>query len=55
MTTKRLYREEMSFEDALDEIRRGRGTDFCNSCVDALEQAIAKRSIGRLTVVREVA
>jgi putative nucleotidyltransferase with HDIG domain len=55
MTTKRLYRDEMSFEDALDEIRRGRGTDFCEQCVDALERAVAKRSIGRLTVVREVA
>src|SRR5207302_8886023 len=26
MTTKRLYRDEMSFEDAIEEIRRGRGT-----------------------------
>jgi putative nucleotidyltransferase with HDIG domain len=55
MTTKRLYREEMSFDDALDEIRRGRGTDFCEMCVDGLERAVAKKSVGRLTVVREVA
>jgi putative nucleotidyltransferase with HDIG domain len=55
MTTKRLYREEMSFEDALEEIRHGRGTDFCELCVDALERAIEKRSIGRLTLVRDVA
>jgi putative nucleotidyltransferase with HDIG domain len=55
MTTKRLYREERSFEDALEEIRRGRGTDFCELCVDAFEQAVAKRLIGRLTPVREVA
>jgi putative nucleotidyltransferase with HDIG domain len=53
MTTKRLYREERSFEEALDEIRRGRGTDFCASCVDALEGAVAKRLIGRLTLVQE--
>ena len=53
MTTKRLYREEMSFEDALAEIRRGRGTDFCDLCVDALERAVAARQIGRLTLVRE--
>jgi putative nucleotidyltransferase with HDIG domain len=55
MTTKRLYREEMSFDDALDEIGRGRGTDFCEMCVDGLERAVAKKSLGRLTVVREVA
>jgi putative nucleotidyltransferase with HDIG domain len=55
MTTKRLYREERSFEEALEEIRDGRGTDFCALCVDALEQAVAKRLIGRLTPVQEVA
>jgi putative nucleotidyltransferase with HDIG domain len=55
MTTKRLYREEMSWEDALAEIHRGRGMDFCERCVDALERAVAKRRIGRLTAVREVA
>jgi putative nucleotidyltransferase with HDIG domain len=55
MTTKRLYRDEMSFEDALEEIRRGRGTDFCALCVDALERAVAARLIGTLTPVREIA
>jgi putative nucleotidyltransferase with HDIG domain len=55
MTTKRLYRDERSFEEALEEIRRGRGTDFCELCVDALERAVAKRLIGRLTAVEEVA
>jgi putative nucleotidyltransferase with HDIG domain len=55
MTTKRLYREERSFEEALEEIRRGRGTDFCALCADALERAVAARRIGRLTPVREVA
>jgi putative nucleotidyltransferase with HDIG domain len=55
MTTKRLYREERSFEEALEEIRRGRGTDFCAVCVDAFERAVAKRLIGRLTPVRGVA
>jgi putative nucleotidyltransferase with HDIG domain len=54
MTTKRLYREERSFEEALEEIRRGRGTDFCSLCVDALERAVAKRLIGRLTPVRDL-
>jgi len=55
MTTKRLYRDERSFEDALAEIRRGRGTDFCELCVDALERAVASRRIGRLVPVREFA
>jgi putative nucleotidyltransferase with HDIG domain len=55
MTTKRLYREERSFEEALEEIRRGRGTDFCELCVEALERAVAKRLISRLTAVKEVA
>jgi len=55
MTTKRLYREERSFEEALEEIRRGRDTDFCSLCVDALERAVAARRIGRLTPVREAA
>jgi len=55
MTTKRLYREERSFEEALEEIRRGRDTDFCSLCVDALERAVAARRIGRLTPVRDAA
>jgi putative nucleotidyltransferase with HDIG domain len=55
MTTKRLYRDERSFEDALEEIRSGRGTDFCASCVDALERAVAERRIGMLVPVREAA
>ena len=55
MTTKRLYRQERSFEEALEEIRRGRDTDFCSLCVDALERAVAARRIGRLTPVREAA
>src|SRR5205814_1314924 len=55
MTTKRLYRDGMSWEDALAEIYRGRGTDFCEMCVDALERAVATRRIGRLTPVRDAA
>ena len=55
MTTKRLYREEMSWEDALAEIRRGRGTDFCEKCVDALERAIAMRRIGSHMPLMEAA
>ncbi len=55
MTTKRLYRDGRSFEEALEEIRAGRDTDFCGQCVDALERAVATRKLGRLTLVPEVA
>jgi putative nucleotidyltransferase with HDIG domain len=53
MTTKRLYRDARSFEEALEEIRNGRGTDFCDVAVDAFERAVSKRLIGRLTLVQE--
>jgi putative nucleotidyltransferase with HDIG domain len=41
MLTKRVYREARRLEQALAEIRRGRGTDFCSACADALEQAVS--------------
>jgi putative nucleotidyltransferase with HDIG domain len=41
MLTKRVYRDALTFEQAISEIRRGRSTDFCASCVDALEQVLA--------------
>lgn len=53
ITTKRLYRDARTFEEAHEEIRRGRGTDFCELCVDAFERAVSKRLIGRLTLVQE--
>ncbi len=55
MTTKRLYRDGRSFEEAFEEIRDGRDTDFCGLCVDAFERAVAARKLGRLTPVRVVA
>jgi putative nucleotidyltransferase with HDIG domain len=55
MTTKRLYRDGRSFEEALEEIRAGRDIDFCGLCVDALERAVASRKLGRLTLVPEAA
>jgi putative nucleotidyltransferase with HDIG domain len=45
MTTRRVYREAMSLEHALEELRRGRGTDFCARCIDALERALASGSL----------
>jgi putative nucleotidyltransferase with HDIG domain len=41
MLTRRVYRDALSLDQALAEIRRGRGTDFCPECVDALERALA--------------
>jgi putative nucleotidyltransferase with HDIG domain len=41
MTTARVYRDALSFDAAIGEIRRSRGTDFCETCVDALELALA--------------
>jgi putative nucleotidyltransferase with HDIG domain len=45
MTTRRVYREAMSLEQALEELRRGRGTDFCARCVDALELALSSGAL----------
>jgi putative nucleotidyltransferase with HDIG domain len=41
MVTKRVYREAMSFDDALQEIRNGSGSDFCTRCVEAVERTVA--------------
>ena len=45
MTTRRVYREAMSLEQALEELHRGRGTDFCSRCVDALDAALESGSL----------
>jgi putative nucleotidyltransferase with HDIG domain len=45
MLTRRLYRAALTVEEALGEIRRGRGTDFCGACVDALERALASGAL----------
>jgi HD-GYP domain-containing protein (c-di-GMP phosphodiesterase class II) len=49
MLTKRVYRDALSFEQAFDEIRRGRGTDFCASCADALDEALARGLLSEIT------
>ncbi len=41
MTTERVYRDALGFEAAMGEIRGSRGSDFCETCVDALERAVA--------------
>jgi putative nucleotidyltransferase with HDIG domain len=51
ITTTRVYRGAVGLQEALDEIRRGRGTDFCADCVSALERAVdagAIRETGRV-------
>jgi len=39
MTTSRLYKETLSDEEAISEVRRGRGTQFRPEVVDAFERA----------------
>jgi putative nucleotidyltransferase with HDIG domain len=51
MTTRRVYREAMSLEQALEELRRGSGTDFCSRCVDALFAALESGSLRHDTPV----
>ena len=41
MITTRVYRAARSLDEALDELRRGSGSQFCPSCVAALEKLIA--------------
>jgi putative nucleotidyltransferase with HDIG domain len=42
MLTKRVYRDALTLEDAFLEIRRGRRTDFCSSCVEAFDRALER-------------
>jgi putative nucleotidyltransferase with HDIG domain len=53
MVTKRVYRPARTGEEALAEIRTGRGTDFCPRCVDALERAVAAGSLPESYLTRE--
>jgi len=48
MTTERFYRQALSFEVAMDEIHRSRGSDFCDVCVEALESAVTAGRLGWL-------
>jgi HD-GYP domain-containing protein (c-di-GMP phosphodiesterase class II) len=40
MLTSRIYRKALTREGALDELRRGAGTQFCPRCVRALESVL---------------
>jgi putative nucleotidyltransferase with HDIG domain len=48
ITTTRVYRGAVDLQHALDEIRRGRGTDFCADCVGALERAVTDGAIAEI-------
>jgi putative nucleotidyltransferase with HDIG domain len=56
MTTQRVYRDARTVEEAMAELRRGAGTDFADSCVEALEQAVAasRLPVPRTRRLREV-
>ena len=54
MTTERFYRQALSFEVAMDEIHRSRGSDFCEACVEALESAVEAGRLGWLARSRGV-
>ncbi|HET7566672.1 MAG TPA: HD-GYP domain-containing protein [Gaiellaceae bacterium] len=55
MTTERVYRAALTLDEAVAEIRRGRGTDFCSSCVDALELVLERGGLGVATSPRAAA
>ena len=48
MLTRRLYRDAMTLPQALAELRGGRGTNFCERCIDALERLLARPHSGSL-------
>ena len=54
MTSERPYRAALSFDVAMDEIRRGCGSDFAEECVEALERAVAGGRLGWLARGRGV-
>ena len=45
MLTTRIYRTARPAEDALDELRRAAGSQFCPRCVSALERVLAVDSV----------
>jgi len=38
--TAQIYRHALTEEEAVAELRRGEGTQFCPRCIRALEQAL---------------
>jgi diguanylate cyclase (GGDEF)-like protein/putative nucleotidyltransferase with HDIG domain len=54
MLTNRVYRSGRPMQDALAEIRLGRGRQFCPTCVDALEAVFATDQHHRAGLVGDV-
>ena len=48
MISDRVYRSAMPLADALAELRRAAGTQFCPSCVAALEKLVASGSLNHV-------
>jgi diguanylate cyclase (GGDEF)-like protein len=48
MITTRVYRAARSWEKALEELRQGSGSQFCPSCVAALERQVAKGTLAHV-------
>ena len=48
MITTRVYRAAKSLDEALDELRRGSGQQFCPTCVAALETLVAAGALANV-------
>ena len=42
MLSSRVYRSALPLEHAVEELKQGRGTQFCPRCTDSLHEAIAR-------------
>ena len=47
MLTSRIYRPALTEDEAVEELRRGAGTQFCPRCVEALETALGVETSAR--------
>ncbi len=54
MLTSRIYRQALTEEEALDELRHGAGTQFCPRCVRALESVVGAAAPGDVGMLLEV-
>jgi HD-GYP domain-containing protein (c-di-GMP phosphodiesterase class II) len=48
MISDRVYRSAMTLADALAELRETAGTQFCPSCVEALEKLVGNGSLAHV-------
>jgi diguanylate cyclase (GGDEF)-like protein len=52
MISDRVYRSAMPLEDALRELRRSSGIQFCPTCVAALDTVVARGALAHLVAAR---